>query len=82
MTPIDWIGYSAIVLFFLYKPRAAPVATVDIGVPTVVGSGSGSLGGVDYLMKGNPYQGVIPGTTLPSTPDYYNSDGSPGYYLR
>ena len=56
------------------KPAVVgPTGDVILGTPTVSGAGATS-GGTDYLK--------YPGQTLPSTPDYYNSDGTPGYYLR
>jgi uncharacterized membrane protein YjjB (DUF3815 family) len=51
--------------------------TVTVGVPTVTGSGST---GDDYLTPQTSLN--YPGKTLPANPDYYNPDGTPGYYLR
>lgn len=42
----------AIVLWWLLQPaRKPPTAYVELGDPTVTGSGSEDLGGADYLTK-------------------------------
>lgn len=44
----DLVGYGAIVLFLLLYKEKSPTGTVDIGVPTVSGSGSQNFNGQDY----------------------------------
>jgi hypothetical protein len=60
-----------------------PTGDVILGAGTVTGP-SATAGGTDYLTEGgNPYTPeMYPGQNLPDKPDYYNSDGSPGYFYR
>lgn len=53
MTPVEWkvVGSVAVLLWAWWKSRAAAPAatgTVDVGAPTVTGSGSDRFGGSDY----------------------------------
>jgi hypothetical protein len=45
-----WVIVVGVVVWWLSrKPAAAPTASVTLGDPTVVGSGSTQLGNTDYL---------------------------------
>lgn len=73
-------GAAALLLWWLFKPKASstpavvgPTGDVLLGTPTVTGP-SATAGGTDYLKPVD--------STLPSTPDFYYSNGAPGYYVR
>jgi hypothetical protein len=53
MTENQYIGAAvlALLVWFFAAKRPAPAGTVDIGTPTVSGSGSDTFGGTDYAVK-------------------------------
>lgn len=50
MTRLDLIGYGITLYFLLTRPKTkVPTANVDLGIPTVVGSGSEALDNQGYF---------------------------------
>lgn len=58
MTYPHLFGYvlvAAIVWWLFFEIKKEPIADVELGEPTVSGSGSEQLGGTDYLTSGSAY---------------------------